>query len=93
MKHRPTLRGRRSTTKSILRLLDHEHAKTTVLNSLTSPDAQQGCRHAIDEFVEWYCSDRAWCSTESSFCATALISNRADSRTVSLGVPTIHSHS
>jgi hypothetical protein len=52
MKHRPTLRRRRSTSKSILRLLDLEHAKTAVLNSLTSPDAQRGYRHAIDEFVE-----------------------------------------
>jgi hypothetical protein len=57
MKHRPTLRRGRVTAKSILRLLDHEHAKTPVLNSLTSPDAQQGCRHAIDEFVAWYCSE------------------------------------
>jgi site-specific recombinase XerD len=57
MKHRPTLRRRRSTSKSILRLLDLEHAKTAVLNSLTSPDAQRGYRHPIDEFVEWYCSE------------------------------------
>jgi site-specific recombinase XerD len=27
------------------------------LNSLTSPDAQRGYRHAIDEFVDWYCSE------------------------------------
>jgi site-specific recombinase XerD len=57
MKHRPTLRRRRSTSKSILRLLDLEHAKSAVLNSLTPPDAQRGYRHAIDEFVEWYCSE------------------------------------
>jgi hypothetical protein len=56
MKHRPTSRRRR-TTKSVLRLLDLEHAKTAVLNSLTSPDAQRGYRHAIDEFVDWYCSE------------------------------------
>jgi site-specific recombinase XerD len=41
----------------VLRLLDLEHAKTVVLNSLTSPDAQRGYRHAIDEFVDWYCSE------------------------------------
>jgi len=56
MKHQPTSRRRR-TTKSVLRLLDLEHAKTTVLNTLTSADAQRGYRHAIDEFVDWYCSD------------------------------------
>ena len=57
MTHRPTSRRRRSTTKSVLRLLDLEHAKTAVLNSLTSSDAQRGYRHAIDEFVDWYCSE------------------------------------
>jgi len=56
MKHRPTSKRRR-TTKSVLRLLDLEHAKTAVLNSLSSPDAQRGYRHAIDEFVDWYCSE------------------------------------
>ena len=50
MKHRPTSRRRR-TAKSVLRLLDLEHAKTAVLNSLASPDARRGYRHAIDEFV------------------------------------------
>jgi hypothetical protein len=28
-----------------------------VLNSLTSPDPQRGHRHAINEFVDWYCSE------------------------------------
>src|SRR5436305_12864168 len=57
MKHRPTSRRRRSSTRSVLRLLDLEHSKTAVLNSLTSQDAQRGYRHAIDEFVDWYCSE------------------------------------
>src|SRR5246127_1166472 len=57
MKHRPTSRRRRTSTRSVLRLLDLEHSKTAVLNSLTSQDAQRGYRHAIDEFVDWYCSE------------------------------------
>src|ERR1700687_2093491 len=57
MKHRPTSRRRRSSTRSVLRLLDLEHSKTAVLNSLTSADAQRGYHHAIDEFVNWYCSE------------------------------------
>src|SRR6266446_217608 len=57
LKHRPTSRRRRSSTSSVLRLLDLEHSKTAVLNSLTSQDAQRGYRHAIDEFVDWYCSE------------------------------------
>lgn len=47
----------KSTTRSVLRLPDLEYARTAVLNSLTSPDAQRGYRHAIDEFVDWYCSE------------------------------------
>jgi site-specific recombinase XerD len=57
MKHRPAFRRRHRRAKSVLRLLDLEHAKSAVLNSLTSADAQRGYRHAIDEFVDWYCSE------------------------------------
>src|SRR6266481_590993 len=64
MKRKPHLRRKRTTTKSVLRVPDLEHAKAAVLNSLTSLDAQRGYRHAIDEFVDWYCSELAWLSTE-----------------------------
>jgi len=81
MKHRPTSRRRRRSTRSVLRLLDLEHSKTAVLNSLTSQDAQRGYRHAIDEFVDWYCSEpRLAFNRIVSFCATDLISNLVDSR-------------
>jgi site-specific recombinase XerD len=50
-------RTKRATTKSVLRLPDLEHAKAAVLNSLTSLDARRGYRHAIEEFVDWYCSE------------------------------------
>ena len=36
---------------------DLEYSKTAVLNSLTSSDGQRGYGHAIDEFVDWYCSE------------------------------------
>ncbi len=57
MKQKPSSRRRRNSTKSILRLPDLEHAKAAVLNSLNSVDAKRGYRHAIDEFVDWYCSE------------------------------------
>jgi len=57
MKQKQSSRRRRSSSKSILRLPDLEHAKAAVLNSLTSADAQRGYRHAIDELVDWYCSE------------------------------------
>jgi site-specific recombinase XerD len=47
----------RPKPKAVLRLPDLDQAKSAVLNSLTSADAQRGYRHAIDEFVEWYCSE------------------------------------
>jgi len=50
-------RVNRKKAKTVLRLPDLEHAKAAVLNSLTSADAQRGYRHAIDEFVDWYCSE------------------------------------
>ena len=57
MKRKPYSQRKRTTTKSVLRLPDLEHAKAAVLNSLTSLDAQRGYRHAIGEFVDWYCSE------------------------------------
>src|SRR5882724_1144194 len=57
MKTKPTLKGKRRVPKSVLRLPDLEVAKSAVLNSLSCPDARRGYRHAIDEFVEWYCSE------------------------------------
>jgi hypothetical protein len=50
-------RDKRKKPRTVLRLPDLEHAKIAVLNSLSSPDAQRGYRHAIDEFIEWYCSE------------------------------------
>src|SRR3954470_5050284 len=57
MKKKHRLTKKRNGIKSVLRLPDLEHAKAAVLNGLTSLDAQRGYRHAIDEFVEWYCSE------------------------------------
>jgi site-specific recombinase XerD len=57
MKLKPRSRINRKSAKTVLRLPDLEHAKAAVLNSLTSLDSQRGYRHAIDEFVDWYCSE------------------------------------
>ena len=57
MSRKPTPKRTRPKPKAVLRLPDLDQAKSAVLNSLTSADAQRGYRHAIDEFVEWYCSE------------------------------------
>ena len=43
--------------KRVLALPDLDHAKTAVLNSLTSASGQRTYDHAIREFVAWYCSE------------------------------------
>src|SRR5215207_5080730 len=48
---------KKSTPKRILALPDLEHAKTAVLNSVTSASGQGTYEHAIREFVTWYCSE------------------------------------
>jgi site-specific recombinase XerD len=57
MKRKSKRKQKHVAKNSVLRLPDLEVAKSAVLNSLSCPDAQRGYRHAIDEFVEWYCSE------------------------------------
>ena len=57
MKRKPCRKEKRRIGKTVLRLPDREVAKSAVLNSLSCLDAQRGYRHAIDEFVDWYCSE------------------------------------
>jgi len=47
---------RKKSPKRVLALPDLEHAKTAVLNSLTSVSGQRTYEHVIREFVTWYCS-------------------------------------
>ena len=49
--------GRKKSPKRILALPDLEHAKTAVLNSLSSASGQRTYEHAIREFVGWSCSE------------------------------------
>jgi integrase len=57
MKTKPTRKDKRRVRKSVLRLPDLEVGKSAALNRLSCPDAQRSYRHAIDEFVDWYCSE------------------------------------
>ncbi len=49
--------AKRTHAKTILRLPDLDVAKAAVINSLSCPDAQRGYRHAIEEFIDGYCSE------------------------------------
>jgi hypothetical protein len=50
-------KGKKNRPKTKLGIPDLEHSKAAVLKSLGSPDSRRGYRHAIDEFVAWYCSE------------------------------------
>jgi hypothetical protein len=41
----------------VLRLPDLEQSKNAVLNSLAAPSYREWYRHAIEEFIGWYCSE------------------------------------
>ena len=84
MKRKPRRTERRGA-KSILRLPDLEAAKSAVLNSLSCPDAQRGYWHAIDEFVEWYCSE-----PRLSFSKTVVLRYRMHLETRNLAPGTIN---
>lgn len=47
---------KRARLNGTSRLHDLDHAKTTVLSTLSSPDSQRSYRCAVDDFVNWYCS-------------------------------------
>src|SRR3954471_22189387 len=61
-------RGKRKSPKSKrpqtkLGLPDLDHSKSAVLDSLRSRESKRGYRRAIDEFIQWYCSEpRLWFS-------------------------------
>ena len=43
--------------KIVLRLPDLDHAKTSVLNSLSSPRSRRNYKFAMEQFITWYCSE------------------------------------
>ena len=49
-------KGKKNRPKTKLGIPDLEHSKAAVLRSRGLPDSRRGYKHAIDEFVAWYCS-------------------------------------
>src|SRR5712691_7169103 len=50
-------RARRPLARKVLRLPDLEQSKNAVLNSLGAASSQESSRHAMEEFIGWYCSE------------------------------------
>jgi len=43
--------------EKVLHLPDLDHAKTSVLNSLSSPRSRRNYKFAMEQFIDWYCSE------------------------------------
>jgi hypothetical protein len=43
--------------KVVLRLPDLDHAKSSVLNSLSSSRSRRNYKFAMEQFIAWYCSE------------------------------------
>ena len=41
----------------VLRLPDLDHAKSSVLSSLSSPRSRRNYRFAMEQLITWYCSE------------------------------------
>src|SRR5881409_703329 len=54
---RKSKKRRTRKPKARLGIPDLDQSKAAVIGSLRSPESQRGYRHAIDEFIEWYCSE------------------------------------
>src|SRR5437763_2545352 len=57
MKRDKQNQARRSSPNNSLSLPDLDQSRSAVINSLPSKESQRGYRHAIDEFIGWYCSE------------------------------------
>ena len=64
MANKRSPKKRRPAPKTVLRLPDLDQAKSAVLNSLSSRDAQRGYRHTIDEFMRGTTRSRGYRSVE-----------------------------
>ena len=49
--------------KLVLRLPDLDHAKSSVLNSLSSPESRRKDKFAMEQFITWYSSEHFLAST------------------------------
>jgi len=57
MKHKAGKCAKETPPRQILRFQHLDQSKSEVINNLPSKESQRGYRHAIDEFIGWYCSE------------------------------------
>ena len=71
--------------KTRLGLPDLDQSKAAVIGSLSSTESQRGYRHAIDEFINWYCSE-----PRLSFSRTVVLRYRIHLESRNLAAGTIN---
>ncbi len=71
-------RGKKRSPKRVLALPDLEQTKSAVLNSLISKSGQRSYDHAINEFVDWYCSEPRLAFNRRWFSGIGSSSNRSN---------------
>lgn len=76
---------KKRTTKRVLRLPDLDYAKRAVLNTLGSPESKRAYEFAIDDFVNWYCSE-----PRLAFSRTVVLRYRLDLEARRLAPATIN---
>ena len=86
-KHGTKRTAKATRPKSKLGLPDLDHSMAAELESLRSPESKRGYRRAIDEFIQWYCSEprlsfskvvvtRFWIARENRGLAAGTINGR-----------------
>lgn len=55
--HKQNKRRKPRCRRIVLRLADLDHAKSAVLNSLSSPCSRRNYKFAMEQFITWYCSE------------------------------------
>jgi len=71
---------RKAPPKQVLRFHDLDQAKSAVISSLPSKESQRVYRHAIDEFIAWYCSEPRLSFNKAVVTGIEFTWNRANSR-------------
>jgi integrase len=82
---RPSLKPLSSSANLIIPEL--EHAKTAVLNALISVHSRRAYKHAMDEFIAWYCSE-----PRLGFNRSIVMCYRSFLESLSLSAATVNLH-
>jgi integrase len=76
-----------TTISAVFTLPELQHSKTAVLGALASTNSRRACKHAIDQFINWYCSE-----ARLRFNRAIVVRYRSFLQCLSLSAATINLH-